>query len=389
MISYTRQCVVAIVLVMGLLMRWETSHLPLVAMEPQLKDVDKTTVLLNASDCLPTKMTPSLQTDDSRPRNLQLVFIGDSITRYQYLSLAYFLRYGRWWDSPHDSPNNLFNAHSFRHPAHPSEDWNEFFLQSNRMLYPMEACDCVRSMDGEIVCERRYFHDPERNNTMVYINMNGNETHGSWGYYGNFAAQEIFANFEHMVEMPVGFRLQSELVSKHTSTKESRFSWEYATWGDVLRYHVGELGLGHDCAVVLNAGLHPHNFGGNDTESSALRSDLVDALQSIQMQSIWKTTSYTLHEIRKSHHDATVVSPKVADVNMCELLGHCLNISWTIQLRTELYFDHLHFFEPVYRVLNEDLLTTLGFFTENYQPFDRSILLRRSTHRKSRRNLRD
>lgn len=385
MISFRRQCVVAIALFMAFLMRWETSHLSFFPIEPQLKDFDTTDTTFNASDCLqlPTKTLPSSQIlADDRPRNLQLVFLGDSITRYQYLSLAYFLRHGRWWESPNDSPNNLFNAHSFRHPAHPSEDWNEFFLQSNRMLYPMEACDCVRSMDGEIVCERRYFYDRERNNKMVYININGNETHGSWGYYGNFPAKEIFTNFDHMVEMPVGFRLQSELA-KHTNVKESRFQWEYLTWGDVLRYHVGELGLGNDCAVVLNAGLHPHNFGGNDTESSALRSDLVHALQSIQMEGIWKTTSYTLHEIRKSHHDPTVSPQSFSDVRMCGLLGRCLNISWTKQLRTELYFDHLHFFEPVYRVLNEDLLGSLGVFTGDYQPFDRSVLLH-STHRKLR-----
>ena len=223
---------------------------------------------------------------------------------------------------------------------------------------------------------------------MVYINMNGNETHGSWGYYGNFPAQEVFANFEHMVEMPVGFRLQSELVANQESdNKESHFSWEYSTWGDVLRYHVGALGLRNDCAIVLNAGLHPHNFGENDTESSALRSDLVDALQLIQMKGIWKTTSYTLHEIRKMHHDTAVSSQSASDIRMCGLIGRCLNISWTIQLKTELYFDHLHFFEPVYRALNEDLLMSLGVFTENYQPFDRSVLLR-STHRKFRKRIR-
>ncbi len=359
MISYKRQCVVAIGCLIVILMRWETSHLPSFWLEETSLSNDCASVI-----------------SDTRPRNLRLVFMGDSITRYQYLSLAYYLRHGRWWESPYDVPNNLFNAHSFRHPAHPSEDWNEFFLQSNRMLYPMEACDCVRSMDGETVCERRYFYDRERNNTLVYINLNGNETHGSWGYYGNFPAEDIFSNFEHMVEMPVGFRLQSELTKSVTDTKQSRFAWEYATWGDVLRYHVGNLGLGKDAAVVLNAGLHPHNFGGNDTESSALRADLVDALQASRMIGIWKTTSYTLHEIRKSHHDSAVPSPSDSDRTMCDLIGRCLNMTWTIQLRTELYFDHLHFFEPVYRVLNEDLLGILGANKEKYQTFDRSSLLR-------------
>jgi hypothetical protein len=69
-----------------------------------------------------------------RPRNLRLAFLGDSVTRYQYLSLAYFLRWGRWFD-PDTIKNHLVDAHSFRHPYHPDQDWNEFFLQSNRLLY--------------------------------------------------------------------------------------------------------------------------------------------------------------------------------------------------------------------------------------------------------------
>jgi hypothetical protein len=38
------------------------------------------------------------------PRDLWIAFIGDSVTRYQYLSFVYFLRWGRWFD-PEETPN--------------------------------------------------------------------------------------------------------------------------------------------------------------------------------------------------------------------------------------------------------------------------------------------
>ena len=108
---------------------------------------------------MPLTMTiPSPETSSVQPlRNLRLVFLGDSVTRYQYLSLAYFVRHKRWFD-PNVTVNNLVNAHSFHHPLHPDEDWNEFFLQSNRLLHPLEICDCLRSRDGNTVLERRYFY---------------------------------------------------------------------------------------------------------------------------------------------------------------------------------------------------------------------------------------
>lgn len=126
----------------------------------------------------------------TRPRNLRIVFVGDSITRYQYLSLAYFLRFGRWFD-PSVFPNNLVNAHSFHHDYHPDEDWNEFFMQSNRMLQPMELCDCVRK-DNTVAIERRYFYDTERNNQLVYINISGKSTLGYEGLYGRANPRTVF-----------------------------------------------------------------------------------------------------------------------------------------------------------------------------------------------------
>jgi hypothetical protein len=49
----------------------------------------------------PTATSDSLDLRCPWPEGLRLMFMGGSISRYQYLSLMQFLRYGRWLGEPH------------------------------------------------------------------------------------------------------------------------------------------------------------------------------------------------------------------------------------------------------------------------------------------------
>jgi hypothetical protein len=357
------------------------------------------------SDELPeAAASPNLQPE--QPRNLRLVFLGDSLTRYQYLSLAYFLRHGQWFD-PDISVHNLVDAHSFHHPLHPDDDWNEFFLQSNRMLYPMEVCDCLRSRNGEILVERRYFYDSVNNNMAVYINMNGNKTNPGRGYYGRLKPQNIFGpNFKNLVGLPFGMSMNMTDVGNSSSS----IQWEYATWGEVIRHHVGALNLNFNMTyaniaaettrrqpsnsyVILNAGLHPHDF-----QNPIAAQDVRDALEDINLPGTWKTTTYAKDYVLKYQKsrkqaewngtdDASFTrmnkSAAVAmqsshvtesDISMCHALGRCFNLSWTARLKPSLYFDDLHFLEPVYRIVNEDFLHQLGQLPPGYVKLNRATV---------------
>jgi hypothetical protein len=337
-----------------------------------------------------------------RPRNLRLAFLGDSVTRYQYLSLAYFLRWGRWFD-PNTIKNHLVDAHSFRHPYHPDQDWNEFFLQSNRLLYPSESCDCQRSSSSSSqqehghawAVERRYFYDPIRNNTLTYINLSGNKTHNpnpSGGYAGRLHAPDIFTNFQAYVGLPSGLlNNNNNKSSSSSSITASNRSWDYPTWGQVILHHVAALVPKPEIAI-LNAGLHAHNFG-----DPSVRQELVSALNASNVLGIWKTTTPQKSQLASStttvtgrsnqsslplsllspataSHNAGFV-PRPTDRQMCQELSGCLDLSWTVHLRPDLYFDDLHFREPVYRILNEDLLQQLNKLPAGYQMLDRATVL--------------
>ena len=93
--------------------------------------------------------------------NKQVLFIGDSLTRYQYLSLCYILRHRK----------------AQRKETYPSvlqentwDGWPAFFIGSSNMLYPYEECTVC---DHGGTYEYRHYHDPHLNIKLTYIQYRG------------------------------------------------------------------------------------------------------------------------------------------------------------------------------------------------------------------------
>jgi hypothetical protein len=93
-------------------------------------------------------------------RGLRVAFIGDSLTRYMYLSLATYLRRGRWITKK-DVPN-ILEERQFN-------DWNLFYNYTKNYLQPHEQCDCFRPRRVPDTIENRYFTDPVQDNVLYYI----------------------------------------------------------------------------------------------------------------------------------------------------------------------------------------------------------------------------
>lgn len=89
-----------------------------------------------------------------------LGFIGDSLTRYQYLNLVYFLETGMWRSE--EPENSLENKHS---------SWNDFYATTNQRLAGHEICDCFRGVTSAI--ENRYYIDGS--SQVKYFQMFGNQ----------------------------------------------------------------------------------------------------------------------------------------------------------------------------------------------------------------------
>ena len=54
-----------------------------------------------------------------------------------------------------------------------TKGWVQFYNFTNSALRPYEQCDCYRAEDYSTLIENRYYHDPERNNTVTYLQKNG------------------------------------------------------------------------------------------------------------------------------------------------------------------------------------------------------------------------
>jgi hypothetical protein len=98
--------------------------------------------------------------------NKRIIIVGDSITRYQYLNLVYFLHLGSWFSSFPDFTREK-----------DWKSWKAFYMGTNNRLGCTAVCDCLRvdSLEGRampidftIQKENRFWYNQEYN---VSINL--------------------------------------------------------------------------------------------------------------------------------------------------------------------------------------------------------------------------
>lgn len=292
----------------------------------------------DAASWMPSTTTPkrneTTATSSScplEPCNISMVLVGDSLTRFQYFSLVYFLRHGQWLD-PQASPNLIHPSTLMGGAEESTYEWTPWFQASTNALAPFEKCDCYReptAISGgdwmtevlPYICENRYYYDPVRQNRVTYIQAYGNATtlHGHWTGHQEKAWGPL--------------------------TRRIPYLWE-GDWMDAIRSHIAAL---NPEVLVFNAGIWDHSFG-----SASFRAAFMEALRDTATTGrrvIWKTTT------AGNYGDYT---QQASDAAMCDLLQDCLNVTWTTTVPQSLYVDYFHFLEPVYRLLNEQLLAHLS-----------------------------
>jgi hypothetical protein len=236
-----------------------------------------------------------------------LLMIGDSLTRYQYTSLVYTLRH-RYPPLPSLYPD----MNEFTH-----DGWMPFFKESNAMLSPYEQCDC--SYYGGRFFEHRRYHDPHMNISVTYLMYRGffiegsNDTNSPWAP----EPQDKTAPQWNM-------GMEQYMLTKFRPQK--------------VDYLVTNVGF-----FEFHESIPPRSY--------------MQWCRALSDKVIWKTTTAVQHESREMPNEQRPRFNRV-DEEMCGTKHvHCLDTSWTVKVDSEKdYFDSIHFREPVYTMLNDQLI---------------------------------
>jgi hypothetical protein len=261
-----------------------------------------------------------------------------------YVSLVYYLRHDQWI-SPDDYPNLVKPYDFWNGTAGPGEsrlNWMPFYFNSTEALRPYESCDCWRPPGKVDIVENRYYHDPVRNNTVVY-----------------------YQGFGHRIPIRGHWKDPNQILNDtnkvgpwDNATKIPPFQFKYTDWADAIINQVLPI---KPHTLVMNAGLWHNNFGNTEIVER-----LVNATKSIP-QVIWKTTTVS----RDKEYSNSV------DQSLCNTL-ECMNVSgWTFMLDEDYYTDGLHFREPIYHKMNEQLLWDHVFphhYSLKYQDYNQSMM---------------
>ncbi len=265
------------------------------------------------------------------PRNLNILFLGDSLTRYQYLDLVYFLKYGNWVD-PADEPNLLLEKQH--------ESWIDFYNYTNGQLQPYEECDCFRDgIDNNMrfIIENRYFRDEERNNTVTYLQKFGDDfMRSSWN------VSDIYTH--------KSSSLSSSSSSKHGPLITTRADFKpihFFKWIQTIEEFVCKMEP-KPSVFIFNEGI----WANNDLVHVTLQGDIVEALRKCNVLSMFKTTT-------KSRGDTDRNFAKYEE-RLCNQTDYCLDLTWTGMVPREMYWDRVHFIPPLYSYMNLELLSLLS-----------------------------
>jgi hypothetical protein len=140
-------------------------------MEEWLRTIDRT---VEYEDLVKLKFSPRYFVEHLA--NKRIAFIGDSVTRYQYIALVYAL-----------STGHFLNASLIPNPVE-ERTWPSWLSFYAGTLQPMEWCDCFRDQNHTTYQnENRYYFDNVRNISIVYLStLTGLGCFGHWSDWGKW-----------------------------------------------------------------------------------------------------------------------------------------------------------------------------------------------------------
>ena len=256
--------------------------------------------------------------------NKHLVMVGDSLMRYQYMSLVYALKFEEL--AADIGSGDVCITYGWG-------SWLEYYNKSNALLQPQEHCDCFRpgSFDYHKIFENRYYIDDAKKLKVTYIWYTGAHIQGHW------------------MNSTDTDDLRQPMLTLQPAV------WKVDILGAIDGFLKTLIGDRKNTILVLNTGQHAHGFGvegfGASVHASAIK---------VFEQVVWRTTTSRMPSMRDKDRDQRVHERTKQDDIMCAISNlACLNISWTQDLEQGNYSDWLHFKSPVYNLINAQMVSLL------------------------------
>jgi len=321
------------------------------------------------------------------PSNLNIIMVGDSLSRYQYISLAYFLKYGKWINMNHPlavlpnnnntSPPPMMNKQPIAKTIVPhmglinKNEWNSkdgWFNYSLTLLGSHHVCDCFEPVGvkqyhkrfGADNLENWYFRDPVKNNSVTFITKYGdaNNYKVPLPFKSYWTTEQINSlssmksknkkndsSFSFVQETSRGF--PRIMTNDDSNENGKRYYYQTNNWTEFIQEFVSQLNPKPN-AFIFNQGLWPHE----EFQTPLVYKEIVKAISNAGMISIYKTTT--------KWSNANDSSIQNYERDICKLTDYCLDLSWTWVVSEDLYTDRAHFYEPVYTWFNLQLLKILS-----------------------------
>lgn len=279
---------------------------------------------------------------------IHIAFMGDSLTRYQFLDLAYAIDSGGT-----RTPDYLIN-HDIIVNRH------EFYFNTTKTFKGRMTCDCFRSEEKysslDTVMENRLY----RKGSLV---LSYTQLLGDYKVNGHITPDHIFD-------------------TSQLSAYPIPPTWSY-TFIESVRNWLIKLEP-HPTHYVLNIGLHPYSKSIHDIPLALFllwrdlmemnkEGEVVNEKKIISSKVIWKETSIRKNVIKKDLIWNGYETDKVAN-EICLNSSICSYLHFDIPCDELTYVDGLHYNNPgIYRQWNTELLGLL--FEEKSESVDLKKIL--------------